>query len=156
MTKNPVNDVQRRRYIANITAVNAAFSLIIGMAFFVSSMLSVVTYIPITIHPNPTVYIPSWLFIIQIVDYFLLLSMWRNFYKMDNHSAGYRIINWHIAMMTIIIIVLNQVIPFIALGNHGALYNFIGIANVVAAGYGLLFWVLFKNRETGNYFHREL
>ncbi|WP_291512004.1 hypothetical protein [Acidithiobacillus sp.] len=151
MPKSTVNDAQRRRYIANMTAVNAALSLIIGMVFFVPSMLSAGTHIPITIHPNPTIYIPSWLFIIQIVDYFLLLSLWRDFYKMDKHSAGYRIINWHIAMMTIIIVGLNQVMPFIALGNHDALYNFIGNANMAAAGYGFLFWAMFNNRKTSKY-----
>jgi hypothetical protein len=156
MTESPVNDVQRRRYIANMTAVNAAFSLIIGMAFFFPSMLSVGTYIPITIHPNPTVYIPSWLFIIQIADYFLLLSLWRNFYKMDKYSAGYRVINWHVAMMTIIINGLNQIMPFSALGNHDTLYNFIGNANVVAGGYGLFFWILFNNRNNkGCFFERK-
>lgn len=155
MTESPANDMQRRRYIANMTIVNAAFSLIIGTAFLVPSMLSVGTYIPITMHPNPTAYIPSWLFVIQVADYFLLLSLWRNFYKIDKYSIGYRIFNWHVAIMSIIIIGANQVLPLIALGNHGALYNIMGNTNMAASGYGLLFWMLFNNRKITKYFCGE-
>lgn len=147
MAKSPVTDLHRRRYIANMTAINAVFSLIIGTAFYLPSMLHAGTYIPITMHPNPTVYVPSWLFIIQVADYFLLLSLWRNFYKMDKYIAGYRLFNWHVAMMTIIIIGVNQAMPFIALGKHGAMYSAIGDVSMVASGYGFLFWVLFKYRD---------
>lgn len=151
----PAKGMQCRRYIANMTAINAAFSLIIGAAFLVPSILSVGTYIPITMHPNPTVYIPAWLFVIQIADYFLLLSLWRNFYKMDKYSIGYRIFNWHVAMMSIIIIGANQIMPFITLGNQEKLYGFIVNSNIVASGYGLLFWILLNNRKTTKYFCGE-
>ncbi len=46
--------------------------------------------------------------------------------------------------------------PFTALGNHDALYNFIGNANTVAGGYGFLFLVLFNNRKTRKYFGEEM
>ena len=94
-------------------------------------------------------------FVIQIADYFLLFSLWRNFYTMDKHSIGYRIFNWHVAMMSIIIIGANQIMPFIALSNHEKLYDFIENISIVASGCGLLFWILFNNRKTTKYFCGE-
>ncbi len=70
MSINHAKEAQHSRYIINITAFNAAFSLLIGAFLFFPAGLSFNPLINIDIFGYYQILVPSWLFLVMVVDYF--------------------------------------------------------------------------------------
>lgn len=137
MVNNVDNQLRSLINIAHMTIINAIFSIVIGVSFYFNIALTNAGGIPVALQNNPVVYIPSWIFIIQVVDFFLVLSLWRNFYKIQYKSVG-RLTNFHVAIMSVIILGANQITVFTALGHPNVTHRLIANINLIGAAYGML------------------
>lgn len=143
MVNNVDNQLRSLRNIAHMTIINAIFSIVIGVSFYFNIALTNAGGIPVALQSNPVVYIPSWIFIIQVVDFFLVLSLWRNFYKIQKYKSVGRLTNFHVAIMSVIILGANQVMVFTALGHPDVTPGVIAKINFIGAAYGVLSAVFF-------------
>ncbi len=150
MSKNVDSLLSSLKSIAHMTIINALFSGAIGVCFYFNIALNNVGGVPIALEGNPVVHIPTWIFIIQVVDFFLLLALWRNFYKISTYAYVGKLINYHVAIMSVIIMGLNQIMVFVALGNNNISHGAIAKINMAGATYGALSVAFFYAAKSNN------
>ncbi len=137
------NTIRRLKYISNLTAINSIISFVLAMSFlfFYSFVIINVNSVSLSIVPYKTANLPVWIFLLFVVDYFLLLSLWGNFYKLSSFGYYYKIVNLHLAVMVIGIVGLNQAMVYTALNNHTISVNSVGKANLFFAAYTAIYFL---------------
>ncbi len=137
------NILKRLKYINNMTAINFLISFVLGLSFlfFYSFAINDVNSVSFNMPPYKPANIPTWIFLLLLIDYFLILSLWGNFYKLPKSGYYYRIVNLHLAVMTIGIIGINEVMVFMSLNNHTWSANSAGKANLFFAAYSAIYFL---------------
>lgn len=149
-----MNNMDQRLYITNMTGINAIFCLLIGLFFFFPSALSIKPLIKIDFFGSKTTYIPSWLFLIMVIDYFLAATIWRHFRGMESSLSGYRLFNWHVALLWLIVVLVNEALPIFSFGNHADIIWLVEWSNISSGVYCLLFFVFM--RQISNHLREDV